>query len=355
MDIIINNYLTIYSIIAIITIFVVLIAAILKKTMIAYGLIFANFFVFVLTLIFENDILGETYVNVAQSKIIIENAGLGFRPLYLTPEYAHHSYTIFTSMFVHADFLHIGGNMLIFFFMGIPFEQRIGWKKFVMIYFITGVCAALTQSIINIMSPANLPSTEAGLQLLMNGGAIPLVGASGAIFGIIGAFAYSYPRDEVVLPVPVGIVLIMKIKVIYAVIIFALMETFFTFWRGGLDFTAHYAHFGGLLSGFIIAAILIRKKTHTKEGKTIYFEQYQESEPLELDFTSLEKLAYTPKLREILDRIRAETVPQVQSIWLGHFLEKTNCPQCQSSLKHSDGKIMCSQCEYKTNYSKKNK
>ena len=81
MDIIINNYLTIYSIIAIITIFVVLIAAILKKTMITYGLIFANFFVFVLTLIFADDILGVTYVNVTQSRIIIDYAGFGFSTL----------------------------------------------------------------------------------------------------------------------------------------------------------------------------------------------------------------------------------------------------------------------------------
>jgi len=352
MDIIINNYLTIYSIIAIIAIFATLIIAIIKKTMITYGLIFANFFVFVLTLIFADDILGVTYVNVTQSRIIIDYAGLGFRPLYLSPEYAHQSYTIFTSMFVHADFLHIIGNMLIFFFMGIAFEQRIGWKKFIIIYIITGICAALTQSLINIISPAQFPS-NAGIQLLMDGGAIPLVGASGAIFGIIGAFAFSYPRDEVVMPVPVGIVIIMRIKVIYAAILFAVIETVIVLMNDATDFTAHYAHLGGLVSGFIIAAILIRKKTHSKEGKTIYFEQYQESELQELDFTSLEKLAYTPKLREILDRIRAETVPQVQNIWLGHFIEKTNCPQCRSSLIHKDGKIRCSKCDFQTNYLKK--
>jgi len=353
MDIIINNYLTIYSIIAIIAIFATLVAAILKKTMITYGLIFANFFVFVLTLIFADDILGVTYVNVTQSRIIIDYAGLGFRPLYLSPEYAHHSYTIFTSMFVHADFLHIIGNMLIFFFMGIAFEQRIGWKKFIIIYLLTGVCAALTQSLINIMSPAQLPPSEVGLQLLMDGGAIPLVGASGAIFGIIGAFAFSYPRDEVVMPVPVGIVIIMRIKVIYAAILFAVIETVIVLMNDATDFTAHYAHLGGLVSGFILAAILIRKKTHTKEGKTIYFEQYHESELQDLDFSNPEKLADTPELKEIVERVKAETVPQVQNIWLEHFIEKTNCPQCHSSLIHADGKIRCSKCDFQINYLKK--
>jgi len=352
MDIIINNYLTIYSIIAIIAIFATLIAAIAKKTMITYGLIFANFFVFVLSLVFRGEILGSGAL-IEQSKITIDIAGLGFRPIYLTPEFAHYSYTIFTSMFVHADFIHIIGNMLIFFFMGIAFEQRIGWKKFFTIYLLTGFCAALTQAIINTMSPGMLPADASeGLQILMNNGAIPMVGASGAVFGIIGAFAFSYPRDEVVLPVPMGIVIIMKIKVIYAVILIVVIQTIY-FLVLNSDFTAHYAHFGGLLSGFILAAILIRKKTHTKEGKTIYFEQYQESELQELDFTSLEKLAYTPKLREILDRIKAETVPQVQNIWLGHFLEKTNCPQCQSRLKHAGGKILCSKCDFQINYLQK--
>ena len=352
MDIIINNYLTIYSIIAIIIIFATLIVAIIKKTMITYGLIFANFFVFVLSLVFRREILGSG-ASIEQNKIIIDIAGLGFRPIYLTPEFAHLSYTIFTSMFVHADFLHIIGNMLIFFFMGIAFEQRIGWKKFLTIYLLTGLCAALTQSIINIMSPATLPANASeGLQILMNNGAIPMVGASGAIFGIIGAFAYSYPHDEVVMPVPVGIVIIMRIKVIYAAVLFAVIETIYILIFNS-DFTAHYAHFGGLISGFILAAVLIRKKTHTKEGKTIYFEQYHESELQDLDFSSLEKLADTPELKEIVERVKAETVPQVQNIWLEHFIEKTNCPQCQSSLIHADGKIRCSKCDFQINYLKK--
>jgi len=352
MDIVINNYLTVISLIAIVIMIAGLIFAIIKKTLITYGIIFANFLVFILTLVFENDILGATYVNLDESRIIIETAGLGFRPMYLTPEYAHQFYTIFTSMFVHAGFLHILGNMLIFFFMGIAFEQRIGWKKFIIIYILTGIFAALTQSIINMMAPANLPADEAGLQLLMNGGAIPLVGASGAIFGIIGAFAFSYPRDEVVMPIPMPLVIIMKIKVIYAAIIFAVMETVIVLWNNQTDFTAHYAHLGGLVSGFILAAIIIRGKTHTIKGKTIYFDPYQERPPLNVDFTHLEQLADTPELKEILERVKLETVAQVQNIWLGHFFEKIKCPQCKNSLKHSDGKLWCTNCDYKTSYLK---
>ena len=197
-----------------------IVIAYVKKLMITYALIIANLLVFALTFVFENEIVGE----------------LGFKPEYLSVEKFPQIYTLFTSMFVHSGFLHIFGNMLVFFFMGMAFEQRIGAKKFLAIYLITGVCGALTHSLLNIGSDT------------------VLVGASGAIFGIMGAFAYSYPRDEVVMPVPIGIMFIMRIKVIYATIIFAAMETLIVWWESlgdTVSSTAHFAHLGGLISGAI--------------------------------------------------------------------------------------------------------
>ena len=81
---------------------------------------------------------------------------------------------------------------MVFFFVGMAFEQRIGWKKFLTIYLLTGVCGALTHSLLNL------------------GSGIVLIGASGAIFGILGAFAFSYPRDEVVMPIPLGIIMVFR-------------------------------------------------------------------------------------------------------------------------------------------------
>jgi hypothetical protein len=142
----------------------------------------------------------------------------------------------------------------------------------------------------------------------------------------------------------------MRIKVIYAAILFAAIETIIVLWSDTTDFTAHFAHLGGLISGFILAAILIRKKTHTKEGKTIFYDPYYESRSKDINFSKLEKLADTSKLKEILEKIKKETVPQVQNIWLGHFLEKIKCPKCQQSLNHSDNKIWCDHCDFETNY-----
>lgn len=301
--------------------------AYIKKIMITYLLIIANIVVFVITLLFENEILGG-----------VDYIGLGFRPVYLSIEYSPQLYTLFTSMFTHAGFLHIFGNMFVFFFIGMAFEERIGPKKFLIIYLISGICGALTQSIIDL------------------GSIIPLVGASGAIFGIMGAFALSYPRDEVVMPIPIGIMIITRIKVIYAVVIFAVMETAIVWYESALgpqSQTAHFAHLGGLIGGAILAALLTKRKKAadgTASFETTYYNPYSPPKKGKTDFSNLRKLATTQELNEMLDRIEKETVPQVKDIWLDHFLEKAICPQCKHTLNHLDGKIWCENCGFKTDY-----
>lgn len=315
------------SIIAICIMIGTLAVAYAKKWMMTYALIVANFIVFIITLIFQNEIIYGIQDGVFQY------AGLAFRPIYLSFEGSPQLYTLFTSMFIHSGFLHIIGNMLVFFFVGMAFEQRIGWKKFLIIYLLAGVCGTLAHSLLNL------------------GSGVPLVGASGAIFGIMGAFAFSYPRDEVVMPIPLGFFMIIRrIKVIYAVLVFAVMETVIVM-IGAQDSTAHFAHLGGLVGGVVLAAILLRnKKTHRKTGETIYYDSYTHQEPRRIDFSVLQKLATTPKHKEMLGRIENETVPQVREIWLEHFLEKTKCPKCDNPLSHFDGKIWCENCDFNTKY-----
>lgn len=305
------------SLLAIVIMIVVLIIGYVRKLMMTYTLIIANFLVFALSLFFSNEIIGE----------------LGFRPAYLSPTLFPQVYTLFTSMFVHAGFLHILGNMLVFFFIGAAFEQRIGPKKFLLIYLVTGVLGALTFSLANL------------------GSYVPLVGASGAIFGILGAFAYSYPRDEVVMPVPIGIMIIMRIKVIYATIIFAVFETVIVF-LSVQDNTAHLAHFGGLVSGVIFAALLIGKqgdKLKHNEGMGAY-----QNEPVPtsdaINFQHLGELANTPEMKSMLERIQKETVLQVRNIWLDHFLERVVCPMCGKPLHRLDRKLWCPDKHYRTDY-----
>jgi hypothetical protein len=225
--------------------------------------------------------------------------------------------------------------MLVFFFIGVSFERRVGWKKFLIIYLLTGICGSLTHAFLNI------------------GSTIPLVGASGAIFGIMGAFAYSYPNDEVVMPIPLGFIMVFrKIKVIYAVIIFAALETIIVL-IGSQDNTAHFAHLGGLVSGAIIAGLVIgrNKPILTNRGTDPSMAPvYYEGRSRTIDYSNLEQLATTSNLQHMLSQIREETVPQVRDIWLDHFLEKTKCPNCNIPLHFSNGKIWCDKCDYKTKY-----
>jgi membrane associated rhomboid family serine protease len=305
------------SLIAILIMIVTLVVAYWRKLMMTYAIIIANFLVFLLSIFYPNEIIGY----------------LGFRPAYLSVDQLPQLYTLFTSMFVHSGFLHILGNMFVFFFMGVAFEQRIGRKKFLVIYLITGICGALTHSALNL------------------GSWVPVVGASGAIFGILGAFAYAYPRDEVVMPVPLGIMLIMRIKVIYATILFAILETVVVIFSVQ-DSTAHFAHLGGLVSGVLLAAVMIGKKAEkikqsNNSGSTDYM-QIQKSDTI--NFYHLAELVKTPELKKIYQHIEKENVLQVRNIWLDHFLEKITCPVCNKPLNHFERKIWCEQNHFQTDY-----
>jgi membrane associated rhomboid family serine protease len=305
------------SLIAIAIMIITLIIGLWRKFTMTYVIIIANFLVFAITIFFQKEIIGE----------------LGFRPAYLSGEYFPQIYTLFTSMFVHSGYLHILGNMLVFFFIGAAFEQRIGPKKFLAIYLITGVIGALTFSAVNLNS------------------IVPLVGASGAIFGVLGAFAYSYPRDEVVMPVPIGIMIIMRIKVIYATIIFAVVETIIVY-LSGRDNVAHLAHFGGLVSGVIFAALLVGKQGEKIKNTpgTISYNPTQISTSEKINFSHLNELARTPDLKKILERSEQENVRQVRDIWLDHFLEKVTCPICGKPLNHFERKIWCEDEHFRTDY-----
>ena len=142
-----------------------------------------------------------------------------------------------------------------------------------------------------------------------------------------------------------------RIKVIYAAFLFAALETIVVF-IGVQDQTAHFAHLGGLVSGIILAAILLRDKgiQQKRPGETIYYDSYASQKLREIDIATLKKLAQTPEQQELLKRIETETIPQVRDTWVEHFLEKTSCPKCGSPLQSFDRKIWCKHCGFKTKY-----
>ena len=143
-------------------------------------------------------------------------------------------WTVITYMFVHGGFLHVFINMLMLFFFGPPLEERWGGKEFIKYYLICGVGGAL-------------------FTLIFGGGTI--VGASGAVFGGMLAYALNWPNALI------WIYAIFPVKAKY-VVLFLGAISFFSAFSGRADGTAHFAHLGGLIVGYIYLAKGWQLQTH---------------------------------------------------------------------------------------------
>jgi len=96
--------------------------------------------------------------------------------------------TVFTYMFMHGGFWHLAGNMLFLWIFGNNIEEAMGHLRFILFYVACGIVAALSQVLPN------------------PGSVIPIVGASGAISGVLGAYMLLFPRARVLLGLPLGFV-----------------------------------------------------------------------------------------------------------------------------------------------------
>jgi len=150
-------------------------------------------------------------------------------------------YQIITHMFMHADFRHLLFNMLMLFFLGPLVEARWGAKRFLSFYLIAGLGALgldyfVTYLELNYFGSANI------MQIY----GTPMLGASGAVFGVVTAMALLYPNVELYLffiPFP--------IKAKYLISFYVVAELFLAF-SGIQTGIAHWAHLGGALFGAIL-------------------------------------------------------------------------------------------------------
>ena len=138
-------------------------------------------------------------------------------------------WTIVTYMVVHAGFGHVFFNMLALFFFGPPLERTWGSREFITYYLVCGIGGAL-----------------AALLLVNIVGVAPMVGASAAVFGILLAFAMTWPDA------PIYLWFLLPIKAKYFVGFLALLTFYSTFSSGrAAGGTAHWAHLGGLVAGWL--------------------------------------------------------------------------------------------------------
>jgi membrane associated rhomboid family serine protease len=168
------------------------------------------------------------------------------------------AWQILSYMFIHGGWTHILFNMFALFSFGPILEYAIGPKRFFNLYFICGIGAIGFQMLVQAFEvhsligsftiPADLqvsdPAVIAKLQAIYS---VPVVGASGAIFGLLVAFGMLYPNMELMLlfvPVPV--------KAKYIIPIYIVIEIVLGVGQFGGDNVAHFAHLGGALLGFIL-------------------------------------------------------------------------------------------------------
>lgn len=151
-------------------------------------------------------------------------------------------YQIVTYMFMHGDISHLFFNMIGLFFFGPPIEMVWGPKRFLFYYFFTGLGALVLHFMVKYIE---LHYMHAPLDILL----IPMVGASGAIFGVLAAYAMLFPNNIIQLLFPP-----IALKAKYLVLIYAFLELSMgvSNLNAGGGGIAHFAHIGGALSGLLL-------------------------------------------------------------------------------------------------------
>lgn len=142
----------------------------------------------------------------------------------------HGYYRIFTSMFLHFGFDHLMGNMVMLGLLGYQLEQELGSIKYIVLYLVSGLCGEFAMIWYDIYMDHFLPSA----------------GASGAIFGVIGALLYVAGRNR-------GRVGSVSWKGLLFMII---VSVYYGFTTPGI---ANFAHIGSLIGGFLLCILLYRK------------------------------------------------------------------------------------------------
>ncbi|MDP8011207.1 MAG: rhomboid family intramembrane serine protease [Thermoplasmata archaeon] len=213
------------------------------------------------------------------------------------------SIQLITGIFTHYDYIHILSNMVVLLFIGYPFEMKVGARKFIIIYLITGIIAEIIYALVHI--------NEYYI----------LLGASGSIFGIMGAYLKLYPEDEI--SMFLGFIFFPKIKVKFAVFFAALIELL-AMVLSYEDNVAHLVHISAFIIGFFIAPIFMitRKK--------------------EFSIDDLKNLVKDEKSKEMLEKIEKEKIEIIRKILIEEYLKYV----CEKFEKKGEN-IYCNGKKYK--------
>ncbi len=164
-------------------------------------------------------------------------------------------FTLITSIFMHGGWMHFIGNMLYLWIFADNVEDIMGKKKFIFFYVFSGIVACFSQAIVNFDSN------------------IPMIGASGSIAGVLGAYLYLFPKAKILVLVPFFIFFTLRISAFY-LLLFWFIYQFINLGNQGSN-VAWFAHIGGFIFGFLYSFFFINKNNikSVKKGKSIFLKK----------------------------------------------------------------------------------
>lgn len=200
-------------------------------------LLVANIGLFVRLLFLPPPLREETVLALALVPHDLTHPGSGGAALF-----GHGVLTLFTSMFVHGGFMHLLGNMLYLWIFGNNVEDLMGHARFLAFYLIAGLCGA-------------------GLQIAVGPEArVPMIGASGAIAGVLGAYLVLFPAARVsTLIILVFYVRIVEVPALIVLGVWLLIQLL-NAGAMGPGGVAWFAHLGGFLAGLLLVALFRRRR-----------------------------------------------------------------------------------------------
>jgi membrane associated rhomboid family serine protease len=209
-------------------------------------------------------------------------------------------WTLITSMFVHADLLHLIFNMLFLIAIGFPLESRIGRGRFAVIYIIGGIAGTLVFSLTEIFTFG-----------------VRLVGASGAISALMGAMLMLYPHERIMFFM--GPLLTDRFTVRTAVLVwFALQLLLLAFDDSPV---AYAAHLGGFTAGAAMAWMIRPEKAAENDLRKM------------CDISPLKPLCVTYSQKEMYEYAENARDRETRDIWVERLLKDVRCPECNAAIK----------------------